>query len=180
MRKSQADASLGELEVGDSLLARLRALEDKELADGSPDVELLDRQIESAQAAVEQTVVRAPSDGRILAVLAHEGQVSAGTILYMGDLSAIVGKAEVDQADIANIRVGDPADVMVRGKAISGKVTHVSGMVVPNQMKDIDPRARQDLRVVPVTILLDEAAEASRYVNMQVEATIRPRPEGAK
>jgi hypothetical protein len=38
----------------------------------------------------------------------------------------------------------------------------------------VDPRALRDLRVVEVTIQLDQPDVAAHYLNMEVEATIRP------
>lgn len=179
-QRSQAEANREEVEAADGLTGRQRDLEDRQLADKGGDDVLLDRQVEAAGAVVGQTVVKAPASGQVLAVVAHAGEVSAGPLLYLGDLAVMVAKAEVDQAEVPRVRAGDPADVVIQGKPVAGKVTRVSGMVVPNQMRDVDPRALQDLRVIRVTIRLDDGAEASRYVNMQVEATIRPRPAVGK
>ncbi|MCA1684452.1 MAG: HlyD family efflux transporter periplasmic adaptor subunit, partial [Planctomycetia bacterium] len=174
-QKSQAQASLKEIEAADGLTHRQRLLEDDQLADGGPDDELLDHQVEAARAALDLTVVKAPTSGHVLAVMVRPGEVSAGPVLYLGDLTVMVAKAEVDQSDVSRVRLGDPAEVTVQGRPVVGKVTQVSRMIVPNQMRDIDPRALQDLRVIRVTILLDQSEEAARYVNMQVEATIRAR-----
>ena len=57
---------------------------------------------------------------------------------------------------------------------MSGKVTRIGSIVGKNQLTSVDPRALRDLRVVEVTIQLDDSSEAARYVNMEVEATIRP------
>jgi HlyD family secretion protein len=175
----EADEQLKDFEVADGLVARIRALEDKQLADKGPDDDVLDRQVEAARVAVDQTVVKAPVAGRVLAVSALAGEISAGPLIYLGDVKRMAAKAEVDQADAATVREGDAAEVIVQGKPVTGKVTYVAGLVMPNQLRDIDPRAVQDLRVIRVTIRLDDASTAARYVNMQVEATIRPRPADA-
>ena len=179
VQKAEAEAKLKELEVAEELLARRRKLEDDQAADGQADDEALDRQVDAARAAVEQTLVKAPGPGRVLAVVARAGEVGSGPLLYLGDVSSMVAVAEVDQSEVPNVRVGDPAEVTVQGKAVAGKVTRVSGVVLPNRTRDVDPRALQDLRVVRVTVRLDDPSEASKVVNMQVEAAIRPRPSGS-
>ncbi len=135
---------------------------------------LLDRQIDLAVAGVAQTEVRAPSAGTVLEVLAHAGEVSSGPLLALGDLSAIVATAEVFQSDVPRLRLSDPATVSILGDTVAGKVTAIGTMVGKNQLASLDPRDLQDRRVIKVTIALDQPDPAARFVNMQVEASIRP------
>jgi HlyD family secretion protein len=151
-----------------------RKLEDRELADHRPDDEILGAQIALARAGLRETEVRAPGAGRILHVVAHPGELSAGTLLEMGDVSSMVATAEVYQSDVSRIRVGDPAELDILGNRVAGKVTRIGSIVGENRLTRVDPRALRDLRVVAVTIELDDGAVAARYVNMEVEVTIRP------
>jgi HlyD family secretion protein len=57
---------------------------------------------------------------------------------------------------------------------VSGRVTRVGRLVGRNQLQNVDPRTLQDLRVLKVTIRLDAAQPADRFVNMQVEVAIKP------
>ncbi len=139
-----------------------------------PEDEILDARVALAEAALKEAEVRAPGPGRVLRITVHPGELSAGTLLEMGDVSSMVATAEVYQSDVPRIRPGDPAEVDILGTRVSGKVTRIGSMVGSNRLTSVDPRALRDLRVVEVTIQLDNAAEASRYVNMEVEATIRP------
>ena len=50
----------------------------------------------------------------------------------------------------------------------------IGSIVGKNQFTNLDPRALQDRRVVKVTIGLDNPALAARFVNMEVEAAIKP------
>lgn len=165
-----------EAKADQTAIPKQRAVEDKQLADGGAADEALDQQIEIAKANLESLTVRAPYDGRILDISAHAGEVHAGQLplLSMGNLSSIVANAEVDQSEVSAIAIGDPAEVVSQGKTLTGKVTRIGRIVGKNQMARLDPRAPQDLRVVKVTILLDEPESANRVVNMQVDATIRP------
>jgi HlyD family secretion protein len=155
----------------------------KQATAGSPEEEILKAQVEMAAAGLRETEVHAPGAGRVLRLLAHPGELSAGALLVMGDVSSMVAKAEVYQTDVPRIRQGDPAEVDVLGKRVAGKVARIGSIVGRNQLTSIDPRAMRDLRVVEVTIELDQAAPANRYVDMEVEAAIRPsgstgEPEG--
>ena len=169
----------GELEIksyqiAQELVPRQRKLEDGELDEKGPDLDLLDRQTDLARAGLAQTEVRAPIRGRVLELLAHAGEVSGGPLLAMGDLSAMVATAEVFQTDIPRLRTGDPATVELLDQTVTGKVTLIGSMVGKNQLTNLDPRALQDRRVVKVTISLDNPALAARFVNMEVEAAIKP------
>src|SRR5208337_3911843 len=156
------------------LVPRQRKLEDEELGEKGPDLDLLDRQTDLARAGLAQTEVRAPFGGRVLELMAHAGEVSSGPLLAMGDLSAIVATAEIFQTDIPRLRTGDPATVRVLDQVVTGKVTLIGSIVGKNQLTNLDPRALQDRRVVKVTIGLDNPALAARFVNMEVEAAIKP------
>jgi HlyD family secretion protein len=138
----------------------------------TPEEAILRGQIELAKAGLRETEVRASSSGRILRVLAHPGELSSGTLLVMGDVSSMIARAEVDQADVPRIRPGDPAEVDVLGTRVAGKVGRIGSIVGKNQLTSIDPRALRDLRVVEVIIELERAAPADRFVDMEVEAVI--------
>jgi HlyD family secretion protein len=122
-------------------------------------------------------MVLAPSAGRVLDVSARAGEVSSGILLALADLSAMVAIAEVYQSDVPEVKVGDPAEALIQGRRVAGRVTKVSRLVGRNTMASLDPRELQDRRVVPVTIRLDDAAAAAAYVNMEVEVTIRPQAQ---
>jgi HlyD family secretion protein len=177
--EAQAQNLRGELEVksfeiAQQLAPKQRQLEDEELADTNPDLELLDRQIELARASLAETEIKAPINGQVLDVLAHAGEISSGAVLAMGDLAAMVATAEVDQADVPRLKLGDAASVQVLDQAVAGKVTRIGSVVGKNQLTNIDPRALQDRRVLKVTIALDQPEPARRFVNMEVDVTIKP------
>ena len=127
-------------QVAQELLPRQRKLEDDELGEKSPDLDLLDRDLDLARAGLAQTEVRAVSGGRVLELLAHAGEVSSGPLLAMGDLSAMVATAEVFQSDIPRLRTGDPATIQVLDHPVTGKVTLIGSIVSKNQMTRLDPR----------------------------------------
>ena len=162
------------IQIAQELAPRQRNLEDEELGDKSPDLDLLDRQIELARAGLAQTEVHAPGGGQVLEVAAHAGEIGSGPLFTMGDLTAMAAIAEVFQSDVTRLTIGDAASVRVLERPVAGKVSRIGTMVARNQLANLDPRALQDRRVVKVTIRLDEPTLAAKLVNMEVEAVISP------
>jgi HlyD family secretion protein len=140
----------------------------------SPDDAILKAQVDLAAAGLRETEVRAPGPGRVVRIISQAGELSSGALLMMGDVTTMVAKAEVYQSDVPRIRPGDPADVDILGTRVAGKVIRIGSVVGKNQLASIDPRALRDLRVVEVTIQLDRPAPADRFLEMEVEAVIRP------
>jgi len=174
VQSQKAELDKKSLDIEAEGLEKQRKLEDKLLEPSNPDFQLADRQVDLAKAGLAQTEVVAPSSGTILDVLAHAGEVGSGPLLQMGDLSAMVVKAEVYQTDVGRLHVGDRASVSILDKKVAGKVTRIGSVVGRNQMMSLDPRALQDLRVVNVTIALDEPEPAARLVNLEAEVAITP------
>ncbi|ODT98976.1 MAG: hypothetical protein ABS79_05080 [Planctomycetes bacterium SCN 63-9] len=174
MQAIKSDLAMKELAAKTEQLPALRKLEDEQLKDGGTEDILLDRQIDIATAALDQTRVLAPSPGTILAIGAHAGETSTGQLLTMGDLTSIVAQAEIDQSDLSRIHADDEARVLIHHEAVAGKIARIGNLVGFNQMRSVDPRAVQDLRVVRVTIQLETPEPASRYIGMQVDVAIKP------
>jgi HlyD family secretion protein len=162
------------LQASKDLVKRQRLLEDEQLDGPSPDLDLLDRQIDLARTAIAQTEVHAIAGGQVLEILAHPGELSSGPLLLLGDVGAMTAAAEVFQSDIPRIKVGDPASILVQDRSVTGKVARIGSVVARNQINPIDPRALQDRRVIKVQIALDDPTFAARFVNMEVEVAIQP------
>lgn len=176
LHQIEMEAIKAELELkllGGTTAKRASAEKDQPPA-RNPEAASLDAAMALAEAGLRETEVRATGPGRILRVLIHPGEVSAGNLLEMGDVSSMVARAEVYQSDVPRIETGDPAEVDILGTTVAGKVTRIGTVVGKNQLTSIDPRASRDLRVIDVTIQLDRAEPADRFVEMEVEATIRP------
>lgn len=171
----EAKLKLREIELVAQVLPEQRALEDKALGDDNPEWQVAARQVELAEAEWDQTKITAPAKGDVLAILAHEGEVPPGPILYLADTSRMVVIAEVYQSDVRRIAKGDPAEVEILGQKVKGEVKSIGRIVGRNRLFNINPVAPTDRRVVEVTILLEAAAPAAQYVNLEVDVTIRPR-----
>jgi len=86
--------------------------------------------------ALDKTVSRAPFDGLVTNVPVREGETmvigiqnaEGSTLMTLADMSVITAEVKVDETDIVNVALGQPADVTVDalpGKIFKGKVTQV-------------------------------------------------------
>jgi len=92
--------------------------------------------VDEAREAVGYCVITAPMDGVITRINVEVGTVVTGTISYPGtiimtvaDLSKMLVVAEVDEADIGKLRVGQKADVRVQayyGQSFHGVVDQIA------------------------------------------------------
>jgi HlyD family secretion protein len=149
------------------------------------DVNQQERQITAAEASLAMaraelamTEVRAPIDGRILKICVRPGErIGDDGILEIGDTSEMFAVAEVYEADLPRVRLGQPAAVKLftgAGEELQGEVAEI-GMVVGK--KDVlanDPVADTDARVVEVRVRLkpEDARTVERLSNARVEVTI--------
>jgi RND family efflux transporter MFP subunit len=76
----------------------------------------------AAQVAVEQTLIRAPFDGVVLTKNANVGDVitpfssalgSQAAVVTMADMSTLEVEADVAEANIAKVKVGQPAEIQL-------------------------------------------------------------------
>jgi HlyD family secretion protein len=86
--------------------------------------------------ALDKTVSRAPFDGLVTNVPVREGETmvtgiqnaEGSTLMTLADMSVITAEVKVDETDIVNVELGQPADVTVDalpGKVFKGHVTEV-------------------------------------------------------
>lgn len=183
MSQTQTELTRAEQEVDDfeatlAALPKQREVEDRELADDSPIVKLLDEQVALAAAEVNRTRVEAPSGGVILDVIAHPGEVSVGPLVRLADLSQMTVEVEVDQSSVPRLEIGALAEIKFLDLSTTGKLTRISRLVGKNKFTDIDPFQRVDRRVVEGTVALQDAKTVERYLGMQVDVVLTPREPG--
>jgi HlyD family secretion protein len=88
-----------------------------------------------------KTIYASPLDGIVTALPVHVGenvvpgiQNSVGSLLYqVSDLSTITAEIKVDETDIVNVKLGQPAEVTidaVRNKTFKGHVTEIGQSAV--------------------------------------------------
>ena len=139
-----------------------------------PEEAILKGQLDLATAALRETEVRAPGPGRVLRVSRASRRAELGSAVADGRrlLDDRTGRGLPERRAPNPAR--RPAEVDILGTKVAGKVSRIGSIVGKNLLTSIDPRAMRDLRVIDVTIQLEEAAPADRFVDMEVDAVIRP------
>jgi HlyD family secretion protein len=153
-------------------LANSRASLDRVLAkDGLPLATRLEASLANArgelslaEAAVERARIRAPIDGTILGVYVTYGELAAPSpdapMFVLGDVSSLRVRAEVEERDIARIKVGQAA--IVKGDAFpdrefTGVVTSVAQAMAAPRIPPRGIRRPTDVEVIEVLVALDGA-----------------------
>jgi HlyD family secretion protein len=177
---------LKKLELGQSLSVKLAQakmdLTEATLQRTRKEVPLLtlDKQRTIAANRLDQTILKAPSRGRILKTFARPGELVGPPqpILLLADLSKMAVIAEVYETDVARISVGQTAIIKSKVESaakMKGKVASIARMVGKNRVTDGDPLADVDRRTVEVKVLLDDPEPAARLINLQVNVFFEPR-----
>jgi len=131
----------------------------------------------SAEAAVEKLMIRAPVAGTVLHVNGKAGELaspSSPPLLVIGDVSALRVRAELDERDFADIKIGQAAVVRApafRGREIAGKVSAIAPIVDAGRTNLRGQRNLTDVNVVEVVV--DLAEPGPLVVGMKVDVYFR-------
>lgn len=113
---------------------------------------------------LEQTIIRAPSDGRIVRRQANPGAgASTLNVSNMFDLEpagARIVRAEVAELALPSVVIGQTVQLSAEGdpaKVYPGKVIRRAGMFGSRKLQSDDPTERTDDRVVEVVVSADQA-----------------------
>jgi HlyD family secretion protein len=130
-----------------------------------------------AEAAVEKMTIRAPINGTVLQVNARPGEPAGPSatqpLVLLGDVSTLRVRAEVDERDLAEIRIGQPVLVRAtafRGREFAGKVSFIAPIVEPGR---INARGRALTDVDVVEVLVDLAEGGPLAIGMKVDVYFR-------
>jgi HlyD family secretion protein len=150
----------------------------KELALQASSIAALEKQIELLEFQLKESMLTSPINGVVLNINVEAGERFATLpAIEIADLSSMMCVAEVYEADVAEIQIGDLVALRSAGlaKDLSGKVSRIDRLVGVPQMRSPDPLARTDFRAVRVwiDIDLDDAVVAAERIRLQTDATIR-------
>lgn len=125
--------NLNAYESAKSSLEQARAALALKQAEARPaDIQAAQAQVASAQAIYDNTMVRAPSDGTITRVDTRVGEqaVASQEVMILQDIGNLYAEANVSEADIASIQVGQEVDytfdALGPDKHFKGKVLTVN------------------------------------------------------
>jgi HlyD family secretion protein len=112
-----------------------------------------------AEAALERTRIRAPSNGSILQLNARVGETVAPSpenlLVVLGDVTSLRVRAEFEERDIGKVRVGQGAVVRsdaFPGKDFEGSVSSLARSLGPSKLGQRGPRRPTDIDVLEVFI----------------------------
>lgn len=119
-------------------------------------------QLAEARAYLEKSYIRAPIDGVILRKLRHSGE-SVSTqfdspIVTLADDSTLRVRLDVDEADVARLRVGQAAFVTAEAygeKKFIGHVIRVGRILGKKTIRTDEPSERVDTKVLETLVELD-------------------------
>lgn len=140
----------------------------------------LEKQAEVLRLQAAEGTLRAPYDAVVLQVLTEKGErIAALPICEIADVSKMVCVAEVYEADVSRVQVGDVATI--RSSALTsemkGTVARIDRVVGATQLRSPNPMARSDFRAIGVWIEIDlaQTEQAAERIQLQVDVTIRSR-----
>lgn len=119
-------------------------------------------QLAEARAYLEKTYVRSPIDGVILRKLRHTGE-SVSTqfdspIVTLADDSVLRVRLDVDETDVARLRVGQPAFVTAEAyglKKFTGRIIRVGRILGKKNVRTDEPSERVDTKILETLVQLD-------------------------
>jgi HlyD family secretion protein len=136
-------------------------------------------ELAAATAALEKLTIRAPIAGTVLQVNAKAGELAgqpgAQPLLVLGDVSALRVRAELDERDFGEIKIGQPVLVRAaafRGREFAGKVAFIAPLVEQGRINARGQRNVTDVDVVEV--LVDLAQAEALAVGMKVDVYFQP------
>ena len=166
-----SDVSKAELDTSD---VQLRIAESN-LRAAEQNVEVARAGVTRAQESVGYTVIKAPMDGRITRLNSEVGETVTGSvtnfgtvILELADLTEMLVNAEIDESDIAPIRIGQSARVYINafdGVVFEGTVESIA------LQHSYDPSDRSKYYKTEILLHLDDDAQifAGLTANVEVE-----------
>ncbi|MGC1310418.1 MAG: HlyD family efflux transporter periplasmic adaptor subunit [Phormidesmis sp.] len=128
-----------------------------------------------AEAQLQQSIVKAPQSGQILQILTRPGEaMTPQGILTMGNTQQMTAVAEVFEADVSHIRLGQTAQIKspALAEVLEGQVSKIGQLVFKNDVIGDDPTAQVDARVVEVVVALDSSTSVVNLTNLQVDIEI--------
>jgi HlyD family secretion protein len=114
-----------------------------------------------ARVNLEKLKIRAPIDGTVLQLNINPGELAAPSalqpLLSIANLATLNVRAELDERDISEIKVGQAATVRAAafpGKEFAGTVASIAPLVEPSRLGSRGPNSRADVDAVEVVVKL--------------------------
>lgn len=184
IREQEAEIGFQRAEVARrQRLADNGVLDRRALEDAQTQLQLLQAKVDEAKSAAGQLrstlakrEVRSPIEGVVLERYTNAGEaVSPGArVVRVADLDRTRIEAEVDEFDLARLRIGSPVEITAEGNPghWPGRVEELPDAVGPRKLKPEDPARPTDIRVLLVKVAPD--APLPLKLGQKVELRIQP------
>lgn len=132
-----------------------------------------------AAEALKNTRIHAPIAGTVLKILTRPGErIDDSGLLEMADLTQLDVVAEIYEADLPRVQVGQQASIGAAGlsQSYTAQVREIGYLVRKNDLNDTDPLADRDNRIVEVrlTLAASAVAQLQHQIFRQVHVRINP------
>jgi HlyD family secretion protein len=152
------------------------------------DIQTAERQVESAQVALDVLTIRASRDGIMLQVNVREGEYANvnpnEALMILGDTKTLQVRADVDEQNAPLVLPNKPAVAFLKGSTqnpLPLRFVRIEPYVIPKRSLTGDSMERVDTRVLQIIFELDRPAVIPLYVGQQVDVFIeRAKTETAK
>jgi HlyD family secretion protein len=180
--QAELDASVQNAKVAqarlDALTEKQRVVETgaraEDRAAAEAEVALARAAVAEARATLERTITRAPIDGIVFRKFRRPGE-SVSTqfdspIVTVADRSTLRVRMEVDEADVARLRVGQRAYVTADAfgdRKFEGRVVRVGQLLGRKNIRTDEPAERADQKVLETLIELTDGRELPLGLRVQ-------------
>jgi len=180
--RAELDAARAERTRADAALALLRAgarIEDIAIAEAARAAAVAERDRASAQ--FEKSRIRSPVDGSVLKRDLREGEtvvaLSPLPLARIGDLRRRFVRADIEELDIARVRIGQHAEVTsdaFAGQRFAGTIVQVSQRMGRRNQTSGNPAEKQDAKVLQA--LIELAGDPPLPIGLRVDVFIDAQP----
>jgi HlyD family secretion protein len=128
-----------------------------------------------ARVNLEKLRIRAPIDGTVLQININPGELAAPSalqpLLTIANLATLNVRAELDERDIAEIKVGQTASVRAAafpGREFVGTVGSIAPLVEPSRLSARGSNSRADVDAVEVVVKLTQPGPLTAGMKVDV------------
>lgn len=147
----------------------------EEIAKAEAVVREAEAQLDGARSVLERTRICSPLDGIVIYCFREPGEVVFASppspILTVGDRSELHVRVDVDESDIALVRIGQPVFATAPAfgeRQFPGRVVHVEPTLGRKNLRTRRPTEKLDTRIQEVVVALDHADEIPLELQMVV------------
>jgi multidrug resistance efflux pump len=153
-----------------------RGTRTEQVEEAAAAIALAQAELDAAKVALDQTALVAPSDGVILRRTGEVGALVTLTtpipVLSMANLAQLELRGEIDEADVAGIAPGQAAYATADAfgdRRFPIRVTRITHELGRKTVRDDDPRARVDTRVLEVIGQFDGAPAVALPLGLRMQ-----------